>query len=185
MQATPAPLLTAEEYLFLPDRGFPTELVRGKVVRLEFGTPRHGFVCSNVSCLLSNFVHGRSLGQVVCNNAGVITKRSPDTVRGPDVSYYSYERLPRGPLPDGYLDVVPELVFEVRSPIERWAQITVKVGEYLGAGVQVVCVLDSQVEALSVYSADELPRVLTADDDLTLPGLFGPDFRVTVRRFFE
>jgi hypothetical protein len=80
--------------------------------------------------------------------------------------------------------VVPELVFEVRSPTDRWGQVTVKVGENFAAGVQIFCVLDPQVEALSVYPADELPRVLTADDELTLPNLLGPGFRLPVRRCF-
>ena len=65
-----------------------------------------------------------------------------DSVRGGDVVFYSYTRLPRGPIPEGYLEVVPELVFEVRSPSDRWAKITAKVGEYLDAGVLVACVLD-------------------------------------------
>ena len=64
-------------------------------------------------------------------------------------------------------------------------RVFIKVGEFLGAGVSVVCVLDEQGETLSVYRLEEFQRVLTADDDWTLPELFGPDFRVPVRRLFE
>ncbi len=59
-----------------------------------------------------------------------------------------------------------------------------KVGEYLEAGVAVVCVLDQVSETLHVYHAEELPRTLHGDDELTLPDILG-DFRVAVRRFFE
>jgi hypothetical protein len=53
-------------------------------------------------------------GRLVGNDSGVVTEHEPDTVRGADVAYYSYERIPRGPLPRGrYLTVMPELVFEV------------------------------------------------------------------------
>jgi len=52
-----------------------------------------------------------------------LEEHDPDKVRGADVSYYSFGGLPPGPLPEGYLDVVPELVFEVRSSTDRWARV--------------------------------------------------------------
>jgi Uma2 family endonuclease len=177
-------LLTAEEYRLKPETGRPSELVRGRVVERNVPAPRHGYYCGNIVSLLGAHVKRHDLGRIIANDAGVVTQRDPDTVRGADVAFYSYERLPRGPLPDGYLPVVPEMVFEVRSPTDRWAKITVKVGEYLDAGVTVVCVLDPQTESLTVYRADEFPRVLTAEDDLTLPEVLG-EFRVKVREFLD
>src|SRR5262245_1454290 len=186
MSATVAEtLLTAEQYALLPDNGVPTELIRGRVVQMNMPAPRHGYFCNKVGRILGNFAEEHDLGRVMCNDSGVITERGPDTVRGADVCYYSFTRLPKGPVPEGYLAVVPELLFEVRSPTDRWSKIIGKVGEYLNAGVLVVCVLDPQTETLTVYPADEIQRVLTPDDDLTLPDLLGPDFRMAVRRFFE
>jgi Uma2 family endonuclease len=92
--------------------------------------------------------------------------------------------VPRGPLPSGYLGVVPELIFEVRSPTDRWSKVLAKVSEYLEAGVTVVCALDQASQTVQVYRADELPRTLHGEDELSLPDLLG-DFRVPVRRFFE
>ena len=68
------------------------------------------------------------------------------------MSFYSYARMPRGPLPRGYLDVVPELVFEVRSPTDRWSKMLVKVSEYLEAGVTVVCLVDEGTENVHVFA---------------------------------
>ena len=45
---------------------------------------------------LGNFVEEHDLGRVMSNDSGVITERDPDTVRGADVAYYSYARLPEG-----------------------------------------------------------------------------------------
>jgi Uma2 family endonuclease len=178
-------LLTAEEYRLLPDNGRPTELIQGRVVEMNMPAPRHGYFCANITEVLSGFVRQHDLGRVMSNDSGVITHRGPDTVRGADVCYYSYIRLPKGPLPEGYLPVTPELVLEVRSPTDRWPRVLSKVVEYLDAAVLVVCVLDPQTETLTVYQADEIQRVLTADDELSLPELLGPEFRVPVRRFFE
>jgi Uma2 family endonuclease len=182
--ATAEPLLTAEEYGLLSDIGQPTELVRGRIVYLDFPAPRHGCFCGNITRLLGNFVAEHDLGRVMTNDSGIITEHGPDTVRGPHVSFYSYDRLPKGPLPEGYLDVAPEVVFEVRSPTDRWNKIFAKVAEFLSAGVDVVSVLDPQTETLTVYQADELPRVLTAAEELVLPKPLD-GFRVTVQRFFD
>jgi Uma2 family endonuclease len=184
--AAPSPqrLLSAAEYAQLPDRGIPTELVRGRIVEMNVPAPRHGEICANITTLINPHVRGRGMGRVVCNDGGIRTERDPDTVRGGDVAYYSHARVPQGPLPAGYLDVVPELVFEVRSPTDRWSRLISKAGEYLEAGVTVVCLLDQVSETVQVYRADELPRTLHAEDELDLPDVLG-ELRIPVRRFFE
>ncbi len=181
---TAAALLTAEEYAELPDDGRPSELVRGVVVPMNMPAPRHGEICVRTILLLQQYLDSHPVGRLVSNDSGVITERDPDTVRGADVAFYSYARTPQGPLARGYLPVAPELVFEVRSPGDRWRQIVVKVGEYLQVGVTLVCVLDQQPETAHVYHADQSPREVRRDEELTLPEVLS-DFRVPVRRFFE
>ncbi len=176
-------LLTADEFLRLPDDGMPKELVRGRIVRMNVPVPRHGQICVQVAYLLRRFLDDHPLGHVVGNDSGVLTARAPDTVRGADVAFYSYNRVPPGPFPRGYLPVVPELVFEVRSHTDRWPNVVTKVGEYLNAGVSVVCVLDDATEAALVFSGDDMPRLLAADQTLTLPDVL-PEFQVAIRQFF-
>jgi Uma2 family endonuclease len=146
--------------------------------------PCHGEICGNAVFLLGNHAEERDLGRVLCNNAGVITERGPDTVRGPDISFYTFARVPRGPLPDGYLEVAPDLVVEVLSPSDRWPKVLAKVAEYLDAGTTVVIVLDDARAVAHVFRADGTTRMLTAEDELTIPDLLG-DFCVKVGRFFE
>lgn len=176
--------LTAVEFADLPDRGTPTELIRGKIVEMNVPAPRHGEICANITTLINPHVRGQGMGRLVSNDGGILTERDPDTVRGGDVAYYSYDRVPQGPMPAGYLDVVPELVFEVRSPTELWSRLIAKAAEYLEAGVTAVCLLDQVSETVQVYRVDELPRTLHADDELYLPDILG-ELRVLVRRFFE
>jgi Uma2 family endonuclease len=177
-------LLTAEEFRRLPDDGVRRELVRGRVVRMNVPAPRHGQICGKVLRILGRFLDAHDLGHLVSNDSGVLTGRDPDTVRGTDVAFFSYQRVPRGPFPEGYLSVVPELVFEVRSPTDRWAEVVAKAGEYLAAGVGVVCVLDPGTQTAHVYGADAPTRVVGADQELTFPELL-PGFRAPVRTFFE
>jgi Uma2 family endonuclease len=184
MVAATETLLTAEQYAQLPDNGRPSELIRGRIVEMNPPTPRHGQICIKLGYFLSSFLETHELGHVVSNDSGVLTERNPDTVRGADIAFYSYAKVPKGPLPRGYLPVPPELVFEVRSPDDRWKQIQRKVAEYLEAGVNTVCVLDDDPPTIYLYTAEAPVRILEADDELTLPDVL-PGFRIAVRRFFE
>jgi len=177
------PLLTAEEFAELPDSGLPRELVRGRIETMNVPYPRHGQICCKTARLLGNFGEEQQLGQAVTNDSGVVIERGPDTVRGADVAFYSYARLPPGPLPEGYLQVLPDAVFEVRSHFDRWPRILAKVAEYLNAGVPVVCVVDQQTESVYVYQADEAVRIFTSEQVLELPGLLN-GWRVPVRALF-
>jgi len=182
--ATEERLLTADEYAHEADRNLHTELVRGRIVAMNMPTPRHGQICVTLIRLLDAFVREHDLGHVIGNDSGVITHRGPDTVRGADVAFYSFSRVPRGPLGRGYLPVFPEVVFEVRSPTDRWGAILTKVGEYLIAGVSAVCVLDEMTQTARVYEAVDPERVFGIDEELVLPAPLD-GFRITIRRFFE
>jgi Uma2 family endonuclease len=184
--ATDEKLLTIEEFANRPNPpGYPEELVRGRIVCMNVPKPYHGYVCNRVGRLLGNHAEANGLGYVMNNDSGVITERGPDTLRGADVAFYSFARVPKGTLPrKRYLDVVPELIFEVLSPDDRWSEVLEKVAEYLKAGVTVVGVLDPGQTTLHLFRDCEPTRILNPDDEFTLPEILG-DFRVRVRDFFD
>lgn len=181
--ATAPKLLTAEEYARL-DVDHPTELVRGVVQNMFPPRSRHGQVCSRVARILGNYCDANDLGHVLSNDAGVITERDPDTVRGGDVIFYDYRRVPKGKVPDGYIQVPPDLVFEVLSPDDRQSKVLRKVTEYLLAGVKVVCVLDPEDETVRIYRDDKPEEMRRADDDFTVSEVLS-GFCCRVSKFFE
>jgi Uma2 family endonuclease len=177
-------LLTAEQFAARPDPGFPEELVRGRIVPMPMPKPRHGQICGQAYYLLRSHIEAQDLGHLLSNDSGVITERGPDTVRGADVCFYTYARVPKGPLADRYLDVAPDLIVEVLSPSDRWPKVLGKVAEYLDAGTTVVLVLDDQRRMAQLYRADGMTRLLGAADELSIPDLLG-EFRVRISRFFD
>lgn len=177
-------LLTAEEFGSADDGGLLTELVRGRVIAVEVPALLQGAICGNVCFILHQFIDRHGLGRVATNHSGVITERNPDTVRGADVAFYSYARLPKGPIPQGYLDVAPEIVFEIRCSNDLWPRTLQKVAEYLAAGVLAVLVIDPNSRSLHVYRVEMPPQILAEKDDLLLPELHA-EFRVNVGRFLE
>jgi Uma2 family endonuclease len=182
----PSPrLLTAAEYARLPDDGRKTELVRGRIVEVPPTYPFHGFVCGKIYKYVERFVEAEKLGRVMTNDAGVLTERDPDSLRGADVCYYSFQRLPLGPIPEEeYFTVAPDLIFEVLSPSDRWPKVMDKISEYLEVGVTVVCVVIPSDRTAVVYRNAPKPEPFAADAELILPDVL-PGFRIPLRQFFE
>jgi Uma2 family endonuclease len=178
--------MTAEEFVRLHGHESGVELVKGRLVRTPMPTGKHGEVCGNAFALVREFVKAARLGRVMCNDTFVRVGTNPDTYRGADVCFISYSRLPESePTPDRPLEVAPELVIEVRSRSDRASDVWQKVGDYVGAGVTVVVVLDPSIEAAAVYrQGDDYPQRMHNGDELTLPDVL-PGFAVPVRRFFE
>ncbi len=146
----------------------------------------HGYICNNASAIITPFVREHGLGRVFSNDTFTKTrvKEPTETLRGPDVAFVSYARMPKGPIPNGPLPCAPDLVIEVRSPSDRIPQLSTKATEYLDAGVTVVIVLDPDTESLAVYRENELPIRMHNSDELTLPEVL-PGFAVEVKKFFE
>ncbi|MGL6076718.1 MAG: Uma2 family endonuclease [Fimbriiglobus sp.] len=182
---TPPPTparMTAEEF-FAKHENDRVELVRGVVKEIPpMPLSLHGYVCSLMGFFLTQFVRENNLGRVFSNDSFV--KVSQDTVYGPDVVYVSYTLLAPGKLPNTFLNFIPELVVEVRSPSNTWTQLLEKTGDYLDAGVTAVVLVNTDLEALSVYRAGFSQEDLSINDDLTLPDIL-PGFTLPVRKLFE
>jgi Uma2 family endonuclease len=182
--ATVQSLLTAEQYATLPDLEGHHELVRGEIVYMNMPSFRHGRICAKIARLLGYYVDLNDLGHILSNDSGVITRRSPDTVRGADVAFYSYAIVPKGTDPRLYAPNPPELVFEVKSRDDRWPKIHEKVAEYLEVGVRIVCVVDPETETVAIHHAERPVQSLTSADVLRFPDVLG-DFELPVTNIFE
>jgi len=178
-------LLTADE--FVAQFGhLHAELEEGIVKELPMPGLKHGEICMLIGWLLMNHVRANNLGRVMSNDSAVKTKNAPDSVRGADVCYYSYERLPKHiPTPDSYAEVPPDLVVEVRSPSDRMTESLAKILEYLKVGVRVVIFVDPKTASVTVYrDDDEFDHTFHNGDELTVPDVL-PGFSMVVKQLFE
>lgn len=167
--ATAELAITIDQFIRLSPPGKLCELVAGRIVERNPPKPWHGVICSRVSAVLLNFVEENSLGWVVGNDSGVITHRDPDTLRGPDVCYYSHSQIADASELKKYPQVAPELVCEVMSEHDRWIDAVAKAAEYLQAGVKVVCIFDPDSESATLLRGDCEPQVLDFEEHLTIP----------------
>lgn len=171
---SPKTLFTADDLWRLPSDGKRYELVRGELVEMPPAGARHGNVAINLGTLLNAYVRAGDLGKVFAAETAFVLQRHPDTVRAPDAAFVSKERLPSGDLPEGFLEVVPDLVVEVVSPSDTAVDVQRKVEDWLHAGVRLVWVIYPGTRSVAVYRSLADIRLLTEADtlegDSVLPG---------------
>lgn len=178
--------LTAEEFQAFVERPENEsrwfELVRGEVIELPPPKKPHGIALSNFARILGN--HSFDVGgvYVVSGDSGVILRRNPDTVRGPDVAVYTDGKTSET-METGYSESIPALVVEILSPSDTMTQVTKKVTEYIRAGTKVVWVADPENRSVIVNRPGELPAVADEDEELTCPDVL-PGFTRRVADFF-
>lgn len=182
--AVATPLLTVEEFARRPEPldGSREELVRGKVITMPPPRFEHGRIQLNVGVLLKMFVDSRRLGRVV-TETGVITERDPDSVRGPDVAYWSVERLPLDAEVELYPDVAADLCVEILSPGERPMRINEKLREYFACGVRMVWLIAPEARTVTLFREPTEGRLLCEDAKLTGEDIL-PGFECRVKELF-
>ena len=99
---------------------------------------------------LRNYLDRHNLG-VVTGPDGM-TRLFSDTVRGPDVAFVRWQRLPGGRLPTEPIPAVaPNFVIEVLSGSNTYAEMSRKRREYFHAGVEIVWMVDPRERTITVY----------------------------------
>jgi Uma2 family endonuclease len=179
-------LMTADEFIVWCSRpendNRRFELVRGEVIEVPSPTKIHGVVSANVAGHLWNYCrqHG---GYITTNDAGTLLERNPDTVRGPDVAYFtdaeSFEELH-----SKYGEHPPILAVEVLSPNDRASKVLRKIDDYLNNGVLLVWLIDPEERTVRVLKPGELSKTLTAEQEIDGNGVL-PDFRCALSEFFK
>jgi Uma2 family endonuclease len=177
-------LLTAEEFSRLPDPpdGSHQELVRGVVVTMSRPRGPHGYCCAAITGAIWAYLKEHRIGSVFSNDTGIVTESAPDTVRGPDVFYFSLERLPTVPETE-YMRIGPDLAVEVLSPSNRRAGILEKIREYLVVGTRIVWVLSPEDRSVTIHRVAEEGKVLYSGATLTGEDVL-PGFSVPVAELF-
>ena len=174
MTTTQTKLLTADDLLRLYSRGVRGELIRGVLCETMPSGQEHGEIVVQLSAAVLNFVKPRGLGRVVASDSGVRLERDPDTVREPDVAYFSAARMPPGVRVTGYSETAPDLVVEVVSPSDSRRGVNDKARMWLSHGVRLVWVVHPETRTVDVHRADHEAATLGEDDALdgmdVLPG---------------
>jgi Uma2 family endonuclease len=160
-------LLTAEEFWDLrePVHGGRMELVAGRVVTETPVGRLHAKLAARLAHFLMGFVERMRLGEVHVE-LGHRTERQPDSVRAPDVSFVTNDRL-AAMSDDGFVEDSPTLAIEVISKNDRERDIADKIAEYLDAGAERVWIVRPRNKTVTVHRPGGDAHTYTQRDTLT------------------
>lgn len=174
-------LLTVEEFAKLPNDGKRYELVAGVLVDVCRPKPIHGKTQALLTMYITMFVVQNKLGMVT-TEAGYITHRQPDSLRGPDEAFISKSRLGAHDLND-YIPIAPDLAVEIASEFDTAADLDKKVNEYLAAGTRLIWIVYPDSQRVGIYDNDGHFRGIDISGMLD-GGAVLPGFQVALRDIF-
>ena len=100
----------------------------------------------------TSHVRANGLGRVFGAETGYVLETDPDTVRAPDASFVSRERIEAiGGIPSEYFPGPPDLAFEVSSPRDRRGEVQSKTRSWLEAGTRAVVVVDPRKRIATIH----------------------------------
>ena len=176
--------MTADELLRLPRGKYRYELVKGELLTMSPAGSEHGAITQRLATLLDQYVTAKSLGLVFGAETGFLIAIDPDTVRGPDIAFIHAGRISVGGPPEGYWPGAPDLAVEVVSPGDTAKEVDDKVGEWLGAGCQVVWIVRPRQKTVVVHRAGGQAHTVSVDEVLDGGSLL-PGFQCRVAEIFS
>ena len=148
------------------------ELVDGTLVEKAMGF-EEARVATELAHLIKSYLDRNDLG--ICVGADGMMRIAPGLVRIPDVSFITWDRLPRRESPrEPIPDMAPDLAVEVLNEGNTKQEMVRKVREYFESGGVLVWLIDPKKRTARVYSTIEKPTLVRADEVLDggdiLPG---------------
>jgi len=158
------------------------ELDEGRAVEVPPAGEIHGAICCLIAYLLTKYVFQRGKGHVCSNDTGLLIKRKPGTVRGPDIMVFDDSR-PLEKLSRKFADRIPKLVVEVLLPSDKMAKVNRRISQFLKRGVPLVWLVDLETRSVTVYQPGQDLRVVQEAEELTGEDVL-PKLRYRVAELF-
>jgi Uma2 family endonuclease len=175
--------MTIEEFEALGEDA-PYELIRGYLYEMAPTKFVHMAVAGVFSTKLGVYGAQTLPGRVLVGEGGFYLEMSPDSLIAPDVAFIRAERWSLQKDQQDWGRVPPDVAVEVKSPTNTRKEIARKVEVYLGSGVALVLVADTDRKTISAHTKDGRVRVYRVGEDLDVGDVL-PGFRVPVSEFFE
>ena len=146
---------------------YQMELVGGEIIFMSPSGLESEEVGIEIAAQLRNWVRPRRLGRVSGSSGGFRLPNKDGDVRAPDVSFILAQRLPH--TTEDYAELVPDLMFEVKSKTDNLAKLRQKIEEFLELGTKVGVLVDPRSHTMEVYRLDTKTVVLGDEDMLEVP----------------
>ncbi|NES65571.1 MAG: Uma2 family endonuclease, partial [Okeania sp. SIO2D1] len=145
------------------------ELVGGEIIIMSPSGLESDEVAAMIITLLLNWVRPRKLGRVTASSAGFRLPNADGDVRAPDAAFIRSDRLPQ--TTENYAEIVPDLIFEVKSKTDSVTKLQEKIQQFLTYGTTVGVLVDLRTRTMEVYRLNTEKVVLKDGDVLQVPEL--------------
>ncbi|BAY64224.1 hypothetical protein NIES22_43190 [Calothrix brevissima NIES-22] len=172
--------LTLKEFLSLPKRDVNYEFVDGYAIPKVSPKFFHSALQRALLFLIYAWCKGK--GRTVAEWAILLQIKGKDWSPLPDVTYISYQRLPKSWQLNEACPVPPELVIEIISPDQTMKEFEDKARDYFEAGVARVWVVNPEAMNIRVFLSPENSQVYT--DNLPIVDELFPGLELTVTQIF-
>jgi Uma2 family endonuclease len=172
--------ITLRQFDLIPDQ-HRYDLVDGMVEEKHMGS-LSSWVGGELYAHLRDYCRAHNFGWVWHADAG-FDCFSSNTVRFPDVAVMQFGRLPNEELPDGHIEIAPDLAAEIISPNDRIDDLERKLLDYRQAGVQLVWLIYPALRIARVHRPDRTITELAETDVLTGEKVL-PGFQVLISALF-
>jgi Uma2 family endonuclease len=171
--------LTIDDFERLPDElAYYHELVDGELVDVSGNTPNHNGLRDLLISMLLPYVKEHKLGRVV----GEQEYDFAGNAHGPDVTFFSPEKLK---LCDGKLRVqrfVPDLAIEIVSENDTFGKLVKKVIRYRECGTKEAWILDIDSRQAFLFSVE---RDAILDENGIFESSLIPGFSIRIGDLFD
>ena len=164
--------LTLEEFWALPEGETAYELVDGEAIPKVSPKYFHSTLQKALLTLIYAWCKGK--GRILPEWAVRLKRNGRDWVPAPDLTYVSYERLPRSWRRNEACPIPCDLAIEIISPDQTFKQLADKALDYIKAGVLRVWVIDPETFNITVFFPDGVRSSFSEDTkivDTLMPGL--------------
>jgi Uma2 family endonuclease len=164
---------------------YQMELVGGKIIIMSPSGLESDEVAAAIIAQLSHWVRPRRLGRITASSGGFRLPNADGDVRAPDAAFIRAERLPR--TTEDYAELVPDLMFEVKSKSDSLTKLRQKIQQFLELGTQVGVLVDPRSRTMEVYRLNQ-DKIILKDGDILqvselLPGWELPVIEVWAPEF--
>ena len=148
------------------------ELVDGTLVEKAMGW-QESLLTGILLQWLNNYLDQHRIG--VATGPDGLMRLFGDTVRGPDVAFVAWSKMPGGRIPEEPVpDLVPNFVIEVISLGNTYGEMSRKRREYFHAGVELLWMVDHRSRTVTVFRTTQDATVVSEGQNLdagnVLPG---------------
>ncbi len=173
--------LTLEEFWALPEGETTYELVDGKAIPKVSPKYFHSSLQGAFYTFIREACKGK--GRVKPEWAVTLERNGVPWVPTPDLTYVSYDRLPKNWKRNEACPVPCELAIEIISPGQTLKEFETKASYYFAAGVLRVWVVDPEAISIRVFFPDG--KVILYTDDMPIVDNLLPGLELTTRQIFE